>query len=88
MFLVLMAWRGGHPYLDCYVVQQFLSLTEKLNNSNYKLVLYNYLTENNYPFEKDVKVGFKLTKKKKSSRLLIKMTVLSVINFYKKLKGR
>lgn len=52
---------GRYPYLDKYVVQEFLSLTPKLKNSEYKSVLYNYLKENRYPFEKGKKVGFSLT---------------------------
>jgi asparagine synthetase B (glutamine-hydrolysing) len=47
-----------YPYLDKYVVQEFLWLTEDLKNSNYKSVLFEYLTKNNYPFEKDRKIGF------------------------------
>lgn len=47
-----------YPYLDKYVVQEFLSLTPELKNSKYKSVLYNYLTENNYPFCENEKIGF------------------------------
>jgi asparagine synthetase B (glutamine-hydrolysing) len=47
-----------YPYLDKYVVQEFLWLTEDLKNSNYKSVLFEYLTKNSYPFEKDRKIGF------------------------------
>lgn len=47
-----------YPYLDKYVVQEFLSLTPKLKNSKYKSVLYNYLVENNYPFCENEKIGF------------------------------
>lgn len=47
-----------YPYLDKYVVQEFLSLTADLKNSKYKSVLYNYLTQNNYPFCENEKIGF------------------------------
>ena len=47
-----------YPYLDKYVVQEFLSLSPELKNSKYKSVLYNYLTENNYPFCENEKIGF------------------------------
>jgi|TARA_A100001011_G_scaffold328881_1_gene353870 asparagine synthetase B (glutamine-hydrolysing) len=47
-----------YPYLDKYVVQEFLSLTPELKNSKYKSVLYNYLIENNYPFCENEKIGF------------------------------
>ena len=47
-----------YPYLDKYVVHEFLSLAPKLKNSKYKSVLYNYLTENNYPFCENEKIGF------------------------------
>ena len=47
-----------YPYLDKYVVQEFLSLTPELKNSKYKSVLYNYLSKNNYPFSENEKIGF------------------------------
>jgi len=47
-----------YPYLDKYVVQEFLSLKPALKNSKYKSVLYNYLTQNNYPFCENEKIGF------------------------------
>ena len=47
-----------YPYLDKYVVQEFLWLQHTLKNSNYKSVLYEYLTQSNYPFEPDIKRGF------------------------------
>ena len=46
------------PFLDKDVVQEFLWLTPELKNSQYKSVLHNYLTNNNFPFEKDKKRGF------------------------------
>lgn len=47
-----------YPYLDKYVVQEFLWLNVNLKNSNYKSVLDNYLKLNDYPFEANVKIGF------------------------------
>ena len=49
---------GRYPFLDKYVVQEFLWLSNTLKNSNYKSVIHNYLTTNNYPFEDGIKVGF------------------------------
>ena len=47
-----------YPYLDKYVVQEFLWLDSKLKNSKYKSVLDNYLTISKYPFESNIKRGF------------------------------
>jgi asparagine synthetase B (glutamine-hydrolysing) len=47
-----------YPYLDKYVVQEFLWLDHKLKNIKYKSVLDEYLTRSNYPFEKNIKRGF------------------------------
>jgi asparagine synthetase B (glutamine-hydrolysing) len=47
-----------YPFLDKKVVQEFLWLNSDLKNLHYKSVLYNYLTENNYPFTQDEKIGF------------------------------
>lgn len=47
-----------YPYLDKYVVQEFLSLTPELKNSKYKSVLHNYLTLNHFPFSENEKIGF------------------------------
>ena len=49
---------GRYPFLDKYVVQEFLWLTNDLKNKNYKSPLDNYLTIHNFPFEKNQKVGF------------------------------
>mgnify|MGYP001187347944 FL=1 len=49
---------GRYPYLDKYVVQEFLWLSNELKNSNYKSAIHNYLITNNYPFEQNQKVGF------------------------------
>ena len=44
--------------LDRFVVQEFLNLTAELKNLNYKSVLDEYLLANDYPFQKEVKLGF------------------------------
>jgi hypothetical protein len=48
-----------YPFLDKMVVQEFLWLKKKLKNEYYKAPLYNYLNENNYPFDFNQKIGFK-----------------------------
>ena len=47
-----------YPFLDKKVVQEFLWLSTELKNKNYKAPLCEYLTRNNVPFEKEVKLGF------------------------------
>ena len=49
---------GRYPFLDKYVVQEFLWLIPEIKNSAYKSPLNNYLTQNNFPFEKNQKTGF------------------------------
>lgn len=49
---------GRYPFLDKWVVQEFLWLTPEIKNSQYKSVLDNYLTINNYPYLKNRKIGF------------------------------
>ena len=49
---------GRYPFLDKDVVQEFLWLCNSLKNKNYKSPLDNYLTINNFPFEKNQKTGF------------------------------
>ena len=49
---------GRYPFLDKQVVQEFLWLSAKLKNQNYKSPIHNYLTCHNYPFENGIKVGF------------------------------
>jgi len=52
-----------YPFLDTQLVQEFLWLKPELKNRNYKAPLYEYLTKNNVPFDKDTKRGFRpLTK--------------------------
>jgi asparagine synthase (glutamine-hydrolysing) len=47
-----------YPFLDKDLVQEFLWLKPELKNANYKAPLFEYLTKNNVPFDKDVKRGF------------------------------
>ena len=47
-----------YPYLDQDVVQEFLNLTPELKNKSYKSVVYEYLKQNNFPLDKDKKIGF------------------------------
>ena len=47
-----------YPFLDKDVVQEFLWLDSDLKNKHYKSVLHNYLVENNFPFEENIKRGF------------------------------
>lgn len=49
---------GRYPFLDKQVVQEYLWLSNELKNKTYKSVIHNYLTKNNYPFEKNQKIGF------------------------------
>lgn len=48
-----------YPFLDVYLVQEYLWLTAELKNRNYKAPLYEYLMKNNVPFNKAVKRGFR-----------------------------
>lgn len=48
-----------YPFLDKDVVQEFLWLAPELKNRNYKAPIYEYLVKNSFPFEKDVKRGFR-----------------------------
>lgn len=49
-----------YPFLDTAFVQAYLSLDVKLKNRNYKAPIYEYLTRNGFPFERDRKIGFNL----------------------------
>lgn len=48
------------PFIDIDLVQEFLWLTSKLKNRNYKAPLYEYLIKNKIPFLKDKKTGFRV----------------------------
>jgi asparagine synthetase B (glutamine-hydrolysing) len=58
-----------YPYLDVDLVQEYLWLTPELKNKNYKAPLFEYLTLNNVPFEKNVKRGFNPIDKEKAKNL-------------------
>lgn len=47
-----------YPYLDKFLVQEFLNLDFKLKNCFYKAPLRKYLLENNFPISLDNKFGF------------------------------
>lgn len=53
-----------YPFLDKYLVQEFLWLDSKLKNNKYKSVLNEYLTRNNFPFAEE-KIGFNTLKELK-----------------------
>lgn len=48
-----------YPFLDINLVQEFLWLKPELKNRNYKAPIYEYLTKNNVPFDKEIKRGFR-----------------------------
>lgn len=47
-----------YPFLDVDLVQEFLWLKPELKNRNYKATIFEYLTRNNVPFDKEIKRGF------------------------------
>ncbi len=47
-----------YPFLDVAFVQSFLSLAPELKNRNYKAPLFEYLTREGFPFQRDVKIGW------------------------------
>lgn len=47
-----------YPFLDKYLVQEFLSLSAELKNINYKSCIDKYLSINNFPYEQNKKRGF------------------------------
>ena len=69
---------GRYPYLDSELTQKFISLSSNLKNSKYKNCIANFLDKHNYPYEKNVKIGFsgnkvsKIIKVKKKIREILK----------------
>ena len=53
---------GRYPYLDKDVVQEYINLTAKLKNSNYKAPMKYLFEKLNYPYE-EKKIGFNLNLK-------------------------
>ncbi len=51
-----------YPFLDKYLVQEFLWLDSTLKNSKYKSSLDEYLRINNFPFASGQKIGFNTLK--------------------------
>jgi asparagine synthetase B (glutamine-hydrolysing) len=49
-----------YPFLDKNVVQEFLHLSPRIKNRFYKCPLYLIMKQNNFPFEKDSKLGFSI----------------------------
>ena len=47
-----------YPFLDTELVQEFLWLTPDLKNKSYKSCIKEYLSYNNFPFDKNSKCGF------------------------------
>ena len=58
MIAGLFGIEGRYPYLDKNTTQEFLRLTAKLKNYCYKNCIANFLEIHNYPFEKEIKIGF------------------------------
>ena len=54
------AWgiEARYPFLDRFVVQEFLWLNDELKNCEYKQCLAQRLRMNNFPFVKNEKCGF------------------------------
>jgi asparagine synthetase B (glutamine-hydrolysing) len=48
-----------YPFLDRDLVQEFLWLSSRLKNANYKAPLREYFVRNAYPFDEGVKKGFR-----------------------------
>jgi asparagine synthetase B (glutamine-hydrolysing) len=48
-----------YPYLDVDLVQEFLHLTSELKNIHYKAPLHEYFCRNNYPYDFQMKKGFR-----------------------------
>jgi len=48
-----------YPFLDKFLVQEFLWLDYSLKNKQYKAPLTEYLNRNNFPFDSGVKIGFR-----------------------------
>jgi asparagine synthetase B (glutamine-hydrolysing) len=61
---------GRYPFLDKDVVQEFIYLSPELKNNTYKAPLAYYMKKYNYPFDENVKIGFKCNK-----RLIKKTTI-------------
>lgn len=47
-----------YPFLDTEFVQSFLALTADAKNRNYKAPLYEYLKRENFPFQRNRKIGW------------------------------
>ena len=47
-----------YPFLDTKLVQEFLWLNQNLKNNKYKSPIDFYFNKHNFPYEKDIKIGF------------------------------
>lgn len=47
-----------YPFLDVAFVQSFLRLAPELKNRNYKAPLYEFMTREQFPFQRDTKIGW------------------------------
>ena len=52
-----------YPFLDYYVVQEYLSICSEIKNSRYKIVLADMFEELNFPFDENSKIGLGLVGK-------------------------
>ena len=62
-----------YPFLDLKVVQEYLSISASLKNSEYKFPILNFLKKNNYPVNYNVKSGFNPVHYKISERIISKI---------------
>jgi len=53
---------GRYPFLDKYLVQEFLWLIPELKNKKYKSIIDEYMKRNNYPYDEGKKIGFNAAK--------------------------
>lgn len=51
---------GRYPFLDKFVVQEYIWLLPSLKNKEYKYPIYEYLQKNNYPIDINSKCGFSI----------------------------
>ena len=53
---------GRYPFLDKFLVQEFLWLIPELKNKKYKSIIDEYMSRNNYPYDQGKKIGFNAAK--------------------------
>ena len=57
-YIRIIGIEGRYPFLDKYLVQEFLSLSPTLKNKLYKAPLDYFLKRHRYPYDKNTKIGF------------------------------